>query len=75
MVVNGRSSSSTDRFTPAKLPFSCNVGGQVNSRASLDVVQRRYFFLYPPGNEPQLSGHPACNLVTVLSYAGTRMMQ
>ena len=43
VVVNGRSSSSTDRFTPAKLPFSSNVGGQVNSRASLDVVQRRYF--------------------------------
>jgi hypothetical protein len=74
VVVTGRSSSSTDCFRHAKLPFSSNVGGQVNSRPAWTWC-RGGIFLYPPGSQPQLSGHPACNLVTVLSYAGTRIMQ
>jgi hypothetical protein len=73
VVVNGLSSSSTDRFRHAKLPFSSNVGGQLNSRPVWTWC--RDVFLYPPGNQPQLSGHPACNLVTVQSYVGTRIMQ
>jgi hypothetical protein len=70
VVVNGRLSLSTDRFRHAELPFSSDVGGQVNSRPGRGDV-----FLYQPRNQPQLFGHAACNLVTVQGYAITRMMQ
>jgi hypothetical protein len=53
-----------DKLTPAN-PLAW-IGGGVYSGANFASC-RADSFLYPPGNELQLSSHAARNLVTVLS--------
>jgi hypothetical protein len=55
-------------FTPRKTaPGTYFIGGWVGPQASLDVMEKRKFFLPLLGIKPFLFSHPAHTLVTILT--------